>query len=61
MECCRRVTKERREDTPTKSESSDKEEEVGEITLPPMFPLCITPPPFSDITGWQVGITVSER
>jgi hypothetical protein len=33
-----------REDTPTSSRSSGEEEEEGEITLPPLSSLHITPP-----------------
>jgi hypothetical protein len=56
-----RAAKERGEDTPTESYSSDEEEEEGEVTPPSLSPLHIIPPPFSDIAGQQMGIAISER
>jgi hypothetical protein len=35
--------------TPHRSAPSSEGEEVGEITLPPLSSMCITPPPFPDI------------
>jgi hypothetical protein len=53
------VARTRGEDTPSKPESSDKEEEEeGEVTLPPPFPLCETLPLFGDILSWQAGVVV---
>jgi hypothetical protein len=40
----RQAVNERGEDTPTKSESSEVEEEDGEVTLPPLSPLRVTLP-----------------
>jgi hypothetical protein len=46
------------EDTNTKPESSDKDEEEGKVTPPPLSPPHVTRPPFRDITSQWVGITV---
>jgi hypothetical protein len=39
------------EGSPTESESTSEEEEEGEVTLPLLSPLRVTPLPFSDNAG----------
>jgi hypothetical protein len=55
------AAKEQRVDTPIGSGSSSDEEEEGEITLPPLPCLRITPPPLSGVISRHVGAMVSEH
>jgi hypothetical protein len=55
----RQTVKEQGEETHSEADSSEEEDE-GEVTPPPPSLPCITPPPFRDNAGQQVGITIGQ-
>jgi hypothetical protein len=56
------AAKAQEEDTPSKPESSGRDdEEEGEVTPPPHYPLPENLPSFCNLFNWQVGISVGAR